>query len=312
MEMDVLQKQEKVMNLIMFLVWGYLIPIAACSFVMLFLGGTIEDLVVLTMPVFATIIRLFQKLLGQRAKYFYGCIMPVCGAITMVVGNDGRFGAMTQAYFLATLMLIAYYNKKVVLTNAIVTVSVNLIAMIIFPGSYLKLHSVIVWIFITIVYSLVVITSYLIAQKTLSLFLEVENNQKNLENLLDGINVSFENIKDSSENIYGSLSGFERASEEIACSTEQIKGSADSQISKVSNSIEIFNELSNKITDAEEHIMKTVKQMNELKEKMMRELLQLVCYQIKLKRILYLQKMPQKELCSYLTNQDPLVVLLRV
>lgn len=39
---------------------------------------------------------------------------------------------MTQAYFLATVMVIAYYDVSVVKVNAIVTVVVNCLAMIIF------------------------------------------------------------------------------------------------------------------------------------------------------------------------------------
>ena len=265
--MNMLQKQERTMNLIMFMVWGFLLPISACIFVILFLGGTIVDTVVLIMSVVAITIKLFEKTLGEKAKYLYASIMPVCGAIVIVVGNDGKFMAMTQAYFLATLMIIAYYDKKLVLFNSILTLVVNLFAMIIFTDAYLKLHSVIVWIFISIVYILVVITSYCIAQKTLSLFVEVEAKERNLENLLKGINVSIDNIKDSSEHIYGSLNNFEKASQEIAASTEQIKGSADNQINKVSDSIQIFNELSKKITDAQAQILETVTEINELKDK---------------------------------------------
>ena len=160
MNVQILKNEEKTMNLIMFGVWGFLIPIAACLFVMLFLRGTIADTSVLLMVVSAILIRVCEGKLGSKAKYFYACIMPICDAITMVVGNDGKFGAMTQAYFLATIMVIAYYDVSVIKVNAIVTVAVNAIAMIIFPEAYLKLHNLIVWIFILIVYILCAITAF--------------------------------------------------------------------------------------------------------------------------------------------------------
>lgn len=158
MNLEILKNEEKRMNSIMFGVWGFLIPIAAYLFVMLLLQGTIADTSVLSMVVSAILIRVFEGKLGAKAKYFYACIMPVCGAITMVVGNDGKFGAMTQAYFLATVMVIAYYDVSVIKVNFIVTVVVNMVAMIIFPEAYLKLHNLIIWIFILIVYTLCAIS----------------------------------------------------------------------------------------------------------------------------------------------------------
>lgn len=41
--------QERKMNLIMFGVWGFLVPITACVFVLLFLKGNIRDTSVLSM-----------------------------------------------------------------------------------------------------------------------------------------------------------------------------------------------------------------------------------------------------------------------
>ena len=60
MNLEVLKNEEKRMNLIMFGVWGFLIPIAACIFVMLFLQGTIADTSVLSMVVLAILIRVFE------------------------------------------------------------------------------------------------------------------------------------------------------------------------------------------------------------------------------------------------------------
>lgn len=47
MQLELLKNEEKQMNLIMFLVWGFLIPIAAFAFVMIFLSGTAADATIL-------------------------------------------------------------------------------------------------------------------------------------------------------------------------------------------------------------------------------------------------------------------------
>lgn len=57
---------EEKMNLLMFIVWGFVIPIAACSFVMLFLNGNIRDLSALSMTVMAIGIKIFEKKLGNK------------------------------------------------------------------------------------------------------------------------------------------------------------------------------------------------------------------------------------------------------
>ena len=138
MREELLRNEEKKINFIVFLMWGVFIPIAACSFVMLFLSGTVVDLVVIFMVLSGVLIKLFENKLGPIAKYLYTCLMPFWGAIVLVVTNDGKFAAMTHAYFLATVTAIAYYNLSVVKVNAIVTVVVNVVAMIIFPEAYLK------------------------------------------------------------------------------------------------------------------------------------------------------------------------------
>lgn len=267
MQSEILKNEEKKMNFIMFVVWGLLIPIAAFAFVMMFLEGTVRDAAVLLMILCGILIRLLEKPLGNKAKYLYACIMPVCGAITMVVGNDGKFGAMTQAYFLATVMVIAYYDVSVIKVNAIATIAVNTVAMLIFPEAYLKLHRLIVWIFILIVYMLEVITAYVIAGRTFSLFANVENNEKKMENLLGHVRQAFMGIQESAESIHTSLSGFGQSAQEIAASTEEISGSAEQQIEEVHGSIGIFNTLNDKIVSSEKQVRTTMDNMARLKEK---------------------------------------------
>ena len=267
MQLELLKNEERQMNFIMFLAWGFLIPIAAVMFVMLFLDGTVKDTVALLMVVFGVLIRIFEKSLGAKAKYLYASLMPVFGAVTIVVGNDGKFGAMTQAYFLATVMIIAYYDVSVVKVNAIVTIAVNVLALIIFPGAYFKLHKPIVWLFILIVYSLEVVVSYVIAGRTFKLISDVAEGEKEVEGLLGNVRQAFTGLDESADNIHMSLSSFHQSTRDIAASTEEISNSAEKQIEEVNGSIDIFNTLNDKIRVSEKQIMVTMEHVTQLKER---------------------------------------------
>lgn len=267
MKLELLKNEEKQMNLIMFLAWGLLIPIAAFAFVMLFLDGTVKDAVVLLMVVFAILIRVFEKSLGAKAKYLYASLMPLMGAVTMVVGNDGKFGAMTQAYFLATVMIIAYYDVSVVKVNAIVTIAANVLAFIVFPGAYFKLHSLVIWIFILIVYILEVIVAYVIAGRTFKLISDVAEGEKEVEGLLGNVRQAFTGLDESADNIHVSLSTFQQSTQDIAASTEEISNSAEKQIEEVNGSIDIFNTLNDKIRVSEKQVVVTMDHVTQLKEK---------------------------------------------
>ena len=105
---------------------------------MLFIHGTIRDSIVLLMTVANLLVRLFEEKLGRFAKYVYVSIMPFFGAVTIAVGADGKFGAITQCYFFILLIAIGYYDISVLKVNAVVTVISNIIGMIIFPKSCLR------------------------------------------------------------------------------------------------------------------------------------------------------------------------------
>lgn len=260
-------EQEQKLNRIMFWVWGIMLPIAACSFVLLFLHGNARDLSTYGMTLVAILIRVFEKQLGTKAKYFYCCLMPVAGSIIMVADGEGRFGAMTQAYFLATVMLIIYYDLNVLKWNAIATITLNIVAGLLFPSAYLKLHNLIIWIFILIVYTLLVITITGIIRYTHSLYLRVEEKGKEVEHVLDHVQQAFDSLEESSTKIFVSLQEFEGNTEEIASSAEKINQSADTQIVEVESSMTIFGKLNDKIANSEERVNQTVETMKDLKGK---------------------------------------------
>ncbi len=265
MQVDVVKNEEQRMNTIMFLS-NLAIPIVAFAFVMLFLNGTIRDAVVFLMCLFSILIRAFEKPLGACAKYLYVSIMPVVGAIVIVVGNDGKFGAMTQAYFLILVMSIAYYEKKAVIANAIVTITVNALAMIIFPKSYLLMHNLSVWVFIMLVYLLGVMTAYIISMRTYQLFMDVESKEEESASVLNKVRSAFEILEDSSSSIHGSLNDLGGLSQEITNAACGIASDSDAQTSEVNGSLNIFNELAEKLIVSENKADEAVAHMNTLRD----------------------------------------------
>lgn len=149
---------EKHMNTIMF--WEMIgVPIVAWIFVMCFVNGTTEDAIVLLMAVFSILIRIFEERLGKYAKYLYIAIMPIWGAVTIIVDNAGRFGAIDHAYIWAIIICVAGYDFSVFKVNIILTLGCNLVAFILFPEAYLKVHHLALWIYIVLLYLLALITA---------------------------------------------------------------------------------------------------------------------------------------------------------
>lgn len=264
MQLDILKDEEIKMNRLMLIV-NIALPIAATMFVMLFLGGTAVDLIALTMSLGCILTGVFQKRLGGLAKYVYSCLMPIFGAIIIVVGNDGKFGAMTQAYILVLMLSIAYYNTSVVKANAVVTIVVNTLAMIIFPKAYLKMHSVVIWVFILIVYILAVLAALLIADRTYRLFTEVETKENKVVDVMEKVKTAFDGLKQSSEDIYSSLNTFENLSQEIAASTEEISNSATNQTQEADDSLGIFQNLDERIGQSKERLEETIQNVRHMK-----------------------------------------------
>lgn len=265
MKLNVLQNEEKQMNLIMFLA-NLAIPVVALGFVTLLLGGGAKDAIILLMAAGGIIVKVFEKPLGSMAKYLYVSLLPIVGPIVIVYANDGRFGAMTQAYFLILILSIAYYDKRVVLTNALVTVVANAAAMALFTDSYLLMHNLFIWIFIMLVFFLAAGTSFVISSRTYRLFEDVEQKERGMVNLLDNVKNAFESLEQSSSSINESLDAFNRLSLKIADASKEIAQGAGTQANVVENSLDIFNDLAGKIISSEEKVNDTVSMMNVLKE----------------------------------------------
>lgn len=265
MQLNILKNEEKKMNTFMFLVY-IIIPIAALGFVLLFLDGTAVDCIVLLMALASIMIRLLEKRLGGMAKYLYASIFPIFGVLVIVIPDDGKFGAITQAYFLGLILSVAYYNVMVVRVNALVTVVLNSVGFIIFPDSYTKMHSTVVWIFIGIVFVLAYLTATLITKRTYQLFEQVEANEKEVSKLMDKVGTAFEGLRQSSETINVSIHTFEEMTHDIAASTEKITISAGNQMDEVGGSIHIFKNLGEKLSISENRVEETVANMASLQQ----------------------------------------------
>lgn len=266
MELEILKNEERRMNFVMFL-FLLIIPCVAVGYVLLFNDGLLKDLIALTIVAASLLIKLFEKILGKYAKYFYISALPILGTVIIVLGSPGAFGAMAEAYFLVLFLAVPYYDLTMIGVCTAVTIIPNVIAMFIFQREYLAMYTFSIWIFVWMVYILAALVAALIIQRARSLFLEVEQKEQKMEDLLANVNRAFEGLEESSGKIYDSLHNFETSTTEIASSTSQIASSADMQIEQVKGSLDIFNDLNEKIESSEERIGETVHNIMRLKQK---------------------------------------------
>ena len=88
MQLQSEKNEEKFMNKIMFF-YNVGIPIAGWAFVMLFLNGGLRECFVLLIILCAILTKVFEKQLGDKAKYIYACLLPVMGALTTAISATG-------------------------------------------------------------------------------------------------------------------------------------------------------------------------------------------------------------------------------
>ncbi|MDE6404634.1 MAG: chemotaxis protein [Lachnospiraceae bacterium] len=266
MELEILKNEEKRMNMILFL-FLCVIPVVAVVYVLLFNGGSGRDAVALVMVAASLLIKALEKKLGALAKYLYISVLPLFGAVTLVVGTPGVFGAMVEAYFLVLFLAVPYYDLSVIKVCAAVTIVVNAVALLIFRQAYLCMYTLSIWVFIIMVYVLAIAAAAFIVFRARSLFMAVEQKEGEVETLLDNVRGAFEGLQESSQSIYDSLHSFEQSSSEIAASTEEISASVEQQIEQVEGSIQIFNDLDGRIGDSEARVLQTVENVRQLEEK---------------------------------------------
>lgn len=246
MKLQSAENEEKLINNILFLyILG--VAISGWAFVMIFLNGGARECIFLLSGLFAIITKLSEKALGSRAKYVYACIPPVIGAITAAVSctNDSAgYVCLTHYYFVATLLLVPYYNQKLLRTSYIVTIIVNIGMMAAFPAGFLKLHSWIGWFFTAVVYTVLLAACCFISYRTTMLFGIVEKKEEDLKNVLNEVQGLSDNLYNAGVAL-SSVSENESASaEELAATSEQLVESSNMLSSKTDESMNNLSELS--------------------------------------------------------------------
>lgn len=245
MQMQSMKNEEKLVNNIMFIyILG--VAIAGWSFVMLFLNGGLRECFFPISGACAILTKVFEKKLGDRAKYVYACIPPIIGAMTAAICNtndSASYVCLTHYYFVATLLLVPYYEQKVITVSTIVTLVVNAGMMIAFPAGFLKLHNLIGWIFTGIVYLILFAACSFINYRATALFGMVEKKEKDLESVLSEVQVLSENLHTAGTAL-SSISENESASaQELAATSEELATSSNKLSSKTNESMSNLNEL---------------------------------------------------------------------
>lgn len=256
MQLQSMQKEEKLINNILFI---YILGVAVsgCAFVMIFLNGGARECIFLLTGLFAIITKLLEKPLGSKAKYVYACIPPVLGAVTAAVSctNDSAgYVCLTHYYFVATLLLVPYYEQRLIRTSYIVTVVVNAGMMIAFPAGYLKLHSVIGWIFTTIVYTVLTAACCFISYRATSLFGMVEKKEKNLKNVLDEIQELSNDLYTAGTALSSVSENESESAEQLAATSEQLVESSNILSSKTDESMGNLSEWKDVVADNVEKV----------------------------------------------------------
>lgn len=266
MQVQSVNNEEKLVNTIMFIyILG--VAISGWGFVMVMLNGGLLECVFLLSGVCAILTRVFEKQLGDKAKYVYACIPPVIGAITAAVGgssDSAGYICLTHYYFVATLLLVPYYEKKILKVSAAVTIVVNAAFMLIFPAGFLKLHLPIGWIFTGIVYVILFVACCFIVHRTTALFGIVEDKGKEVEKVLDSVQMLSGRLYDAGAALSQISENESATAQELAATSEELVGNSNVLGMKTDESMNNLSELKeweNVVAENVEKVEKTSKDL---------------------------------------------------
>lgn len=266
MQGQTVNNEERLVNNIMFLyILG--VAIAGWGFVMVMLNGGVRECVFLLSGVGAIVTKALEKQLGSKAKYVYACIPPVVGAITAAVSctpDSAGYVCLTHYYFVATLLLVPYYEQKLLKVSTIVTVVVNAGMMILFPAGFLKLHLPIGWIFTCIVYVILFAACSFIVHRVTTLFGMVEEKGKEVESVLDSVQMLSGRLYDAGTALSQISENESAAAQELAATSEELVGNSNTLGMKTDESMNNLSELKeweNVVADNVEKVEKTSKDL---------------------------------------------------
>ncbi len=265
------KNEEKLVNTIMF---SYILGVAISGwgFVMIMLNGGVRECIFLLSGVCAIVTRVFEKQLGSKAKYVYACIPPVIGAITAAVGGPSEsagYVCLTHYYFVATLLLVPYYEKKILKVSTIVTIVVNFAMMLLFPAGFLKLHLPIGWLFTGIVYVILFVACLFIVHRTTVLFGVVEDKGKEVESVLDSVQALSDRLFDAGTALSQISENESAAAEELAATSEELVGNSNTLGMKTDESMSNLSELKEWESVVADNVQKVEKTSKDLLDKSM-------------------------------------------
>lgn len=173
MNPNIFDTEEERVNSIAF-IFGVLASVGAFIVVRGFLEGLPRDNIVLIIPVICIVIRILEKNVSCFKKYVKWMYMtiPFWGTVVIVVSNDGKYAAVTQAYFMWLMLSVAYYNAWVVLCCSAVTIVSTAGAILLFPEAMYKLDNLTIWLYILSVYLLATLLAAIIANRMRNLIIQ--------------------------------------------------------------------------------------------------------------------------------------------
>lgn len=245
MQTQSMKNEEKLINNILF-IYILSVGISGWAFVMIFLNGGTRECIFLLTSLSAVITKLLEKSLGSKTKYVYACIPPIIGAVTTAVSctNDSAgYVCLTHYYFVATLLLVPYYEQKLLKTSYIVTIVVNAVMMLIFPAGFLKLHSIIGWIFTAVVYTVLLAACCFISYHVTALFGMVAKKEEDLKNVLDEVQTLSNDLYTAGDALSSVSENESSSAEELAATSEQLVESNNLLSAKTDESMNNLNEL---------------------------------------------------------------------
>lgn len=229
MQEKTMKSNESVGNKVLFL-YCSIIAVAGWAAVALFLNGGVRECTFLLSGVAAIIVKIFEKKIGSAVKYVYACIPPIVGVLTCCVcstPDSDSFVCITHYYMATTVLLVIYMDMNLIKVNAIVTAVLNVVGILLFPAGFLKLHKLIGWVFIFLFYFILVAGSMFICYRTNMFFNMVANKEKDLENILNGVQTLSEDLSSAGVALSAVSENESAAAQELAATSEQLVESSN-------------------------------------------------------------------------------------
>lgn len=268
-QMQTTKKDDKICDHIMFgLIGGG--GMAGWGFVMLFLNGGKEECIFLISAALALITWLLRKPLGGITKYIFACIPPIIGPITLVVCANTEspgYVCITHYYIVATLLLVPYYNQNVLRVSAAVTLVVNAATMAIAPAGFLKMHSLIGWIFTGIVYVVCFLGCTFITYRTNKLFAKVESREREMSGVLGSVQTLSERLNNVGTSLSATSDSESASAEELAATSQLLVKNSSVLASQTEKSMTNLSELSKWEGEVTQNVEKVESTSKELLDK---------------------------------------------